>query len=1164
MTTATTTIERRAIRLAGPQYVAGRYALMERLGSGGMGEVFRAIDRLASRDVALKRVTTSHMLLDFTMRPRDASTSTASDDETRLALAREFRLLASLRHPNIISVLDSGFDDARHPFYTMSLISGGVNIVDAARGRPRGEVLALLGQLIQALAYLHRRRIVHRDLKPANILVHDGHVTVLDFGIALSAADRGPVAGTLPYMAPEVLGGQPATPAADLYAVGVIGYEMLTGRHPHAGAGGSLLYRVLRMTPKFAAVDRDPHLSSLIARLLAKDPADRFADAGALLAPFTFAAGLEPNRQAVTVRESFLQGAEFVGRETELQQLTAALDAAMDGAGSSWLVSGESGAGKSRLLEELRARALVRGAVVLRGRARAEGGGPYHLWHEVLRQLCVLADVRDDEAALLKLHVPEIGTLVGRPVADMPSVDPGATTARLAHVITVLFARLGRPAVVILDDLQWALESLEIVRELDQVLHALPLLLVGAHRAEGGRAIRERLPEVRAITLGRLDRGAIAGLVASMLGERFGGEQELIALLERETEGNVFFVIEVIRALADVAGGLDRITGTAFPAKVLSGGMLEAVRRRLAFVAEDDRALLRIAAVAGRDLNLALLRVVSDDAPLDPWLARCADAAVLEVADDRWRFAHDKLRDALFDALSDDERRRLHRRVAEAIEQVQGTTPATIPLLAHHWSAARDTERAVHCLGLAADLALARGAPREALALGAEAVSLLGVDLPARPESVGLGIGAEMGQIYRHLAGRPYAALLDLPSLTDARVARAIELLVQMQPAAHISQQLQLFALITLKAMALTVAHGNGRYAPHVYASYAAVSRGMTGDSRAAFEVSRMALALDARSGGRSASVTFLHHWFISHWVQPLEEALPTVLAAAHTGLDDEHDVLYGCFNAAAYVIYLHASGAPLDDVIAAAESHARLIGGRVAVAAFHCLHEMQVAKAFAGRTAHLTSLTDAVHDEARDVAAILRTANHNQAGYYHVSKLVLHYHHGDYRAALAAADEATRVLAAFEGQVAEWQLVFYHALALAARAGEVEPSARAALHEAAAAHARRLHDWAAVCEATFAHKALLVDGELARLDRRTDEARARLGRAAAAAAAAGVRQDEALAHERRAALERAQGDRPAERLALDAAVDAYTRWGAHAKVALLESRRAEARDDVR
>ncbi len=129
----------------------------------------------------------------------------------RLTLAREFHLLASLRHPNIISVLDYGFDDDLSPYFTMELLQGAESIMTAAAGRTLEDRLDLIAQTLQALAYLHRRGVIHRDLKPGNVMVVGGQVKVLDFGVSTlrerRATRRGVIVGTLAYMAPEVLTG---------------------------------------------------------------------------------------------------------------------------------------------------------------------------------------------------------------------------------------------------------------------------------------------------------------------------------------------------------------------------------------------------------------------------------------------------------------------------------------------------------------------------------------------------------------------------------------------------------------------------------------------------------------------------------------------------------------------------------------------------------------------------------------------------------------------------------------------------------------------------------------------------------------------------------------------------------------------------------------------
>jgi serine/threonine protein kinase len=208
--------------------IGRRYLLHEQIGSGGMGIVYRATDRLAGHIVALKQVTAPAQALLFTSRSEGL--------DLRLALAQEFKLLASMRHPHIISVLDYGFDEQHQPFYTMEFLENPQTIFQAGAAQPLDAKIGLLAQMLQALAYLHRRGVIHHDLKPSNVMVVDGQVKLLDFGLSLTAEQGGRMgstaAGTLAYMAPEVLQGAGASQASDLYAVGVMAYELLAGRHP--------------------------------------------------------------------------------------------------------------------------------------------------------------------------------------------------------------------------------------------------------------------------------------------------------------------------------------------------------------------------------------------------------------------------------------------------------------------------------------------------------------------------------------------------------------------------------------------------------------------------------------------------------------------------------------------------------------------------------------------------------------------------------------------------------------------------------------------------------------------------------------------------------------------------------------------------------------------
>ena len=206
-----------------PTIVGARYELINLLAEGLMGSVHRALDRLTGHIVTLK-----HLRADSPSTPDSPWDSRGY----RLLLAQEFRLLSSLRHPNIVSVLDYGFDDDRLPYFTMDLEEGGVPLTLAGAGQPLNVQVELLVQTLRAIAYLHRHGIIHRDLKPDNIIVVGSQVKVLDFGLSTSrqavARNEAGWGGTVSYMAPEVLRGEPPSERCDLYSFGMVALELLS------------------------------------------------------------------------------------------------------------------------------------------------------------------------------------------------------------------------------------------------------------------------------------------------------------------------------------------------------------------------------------------------------------------------------------------------------------------------------------------------------------------------------------------------------------------------------------------------------------------------------------------------------------------------------------------------------------------------------------------------------------------------------------------------------------------------------------------------------------------------------------------------------------------------------------------------------------------------
>jgi len=277
--------------------LSDRYELGATIGAGGMARVVQAHDRLLDRQVAVKLM-------------RD---DLSADPTVRERFLREARAAARFAHPNAVAVYDTG-QDGRQPWIVMELVDGD-NLADrlATKGAlPAETARAITDQVLAALSAAHRAGMVHRDVKPANILLpRDGGVKLTDFGIAKGIQEAtagltatGQLIGTAKYLAPEQVDGHPATPASDVYAMGVVLYEMLSGAPPFRGENALAVALAHTRDPVPPLRGVDPALASVAQRALAKDPEQRFPDAAAMrdaLAGRSPEAGAAPAAAAATV-----------------------------------------------------------------------------------------------------------------------------------------------------------------------------------------------------------------------------------------------------------------------------------------------------------------------------------------------------------------------------------------------------------------------------------------------------------------------------------------------------------------------------------------------------------------------------------------------------------------------------------------------------------------------------------------------------------------------------------------------------------------------------------------------------------------------------------------------------------------------------------------------
>jgi len=443
--------------------VAGRYRVERRVGKGGYGEVYRVRDtHRDDRVLALKL-----------HRARFVSRLALS------SLRSEFGLLSTLSHPHLARVHDFAYVPGEYAYFTQAFIDG-VALHEAGVDPQTPTGAALLVQLCRALDHLHSRGIVHGDVKPSNVLVDRAltHLTLLDFGVSrmLEGSGDEPIAGSPPYMAPELVTGGVYDPRTDLYALGVTLYRLVSGQTPFRGPKAV----VMRMQVEDPPPDLPPSvpiaLRALIARLLAKDPDDRPASAAHVLAHLARIGGLDEGVDTEETLASHLLSAPAVGRVGELFELSTRVERAEPGA-PPVLLTGAAGAGKSRLIRELRRRVQLRGQPWIQVEVRRGRDDVLVRLARAVLDRARLAELSDEARLELARGLPE---LLGERERLAPAIDPDLAWRRRLEILGGVIARRfeEEPGMIAVEDLHWASE-----RELEGLL-----TLVEVARAQGARS----------------------------------------------------------------------------------------------------------------------------------------------------------------------------------------------------------------------------------------------------------------------------------------------------------------------------------------------------------------------------------------------------------------------------------------------------------------------------------------------------------------------------------------------------------------------------------------------------------------------------------------------------------------------------------------------------
>jgi serine/threonine-protein kinase len=668
------------------ELIANRYLITEELAAGGMGTVYRVLDRSTGQERALKRLKPEAL----------------GEPHLIEAFEREYQVLAGLDHPRIIRVFDYGVD-AGGPYYSMEMVAG--QDMRKAAPLPFRDACRCLRDVATSLALLHAQRLLHRDLSPGNVrLTEDGHCKLLDFGALAPFGSAHLLVGTAPAVPPEALDGAPLDQRADLYSLGALAYWMLTGRHAYPARRFEdlpQLWKVVPPAPSAIVADVPRELDELVLSLLSANPSVRPASAAEIISRLRLIADLDVDTpgDAQRLAESFLRSPPFVGREAVLDVVGQRIDALVQGKGAAVRVEGAAGMGRSRLLEEIGVRAQVAGARVVRVDASAyrERSGTARAL--VLRVFDAFPRVSRDTAEAYRPALVALGPDVAvrvRPTSIPPpapaaqritpepraSLTPGEGGGTLEGWLLSI-ART-KPMVVEIDNVDDADDaSLGLLVALAKATHESSLVLVVAERPR-----REPRTAVGLVTLrGQCESFYLDGfspsetlaLCRSLFGDAPNVERFADWLQDR-TAGRPLYCIEISRKL--LADGVLRYgdgmwtVPTDRPHAELPADLEEALLMRLAALGEDARSLAECLSLERERPTLALCRLLlgdEDDRRALQALDALARSDVLHAADQGgFVFASTALRDALLRGMDEDRLAGNHRKLGEALLRIAG------------------------------------------------------------------------------------------------------------------------------------------------------------------------------------------------------------------------------------------------------------------------------------------------------------------------------------------------------------------------------------------------------------------------------------------------------------------------------------------------------------
>ena len=707
------------------QNINNRYEILELIGEGAIGSVYKVFDLIRKEIIALKML----------------KKETLNNLQSIAYFKQEFITLTQLKHPNLISVYDFGITADNNYYFTMEYVKGKtLKEIILEEKLTFEEIYNITIQICYALDYIHRYGLLHCDLKPSNLMKieekekkYDFTIKIMDFGLTRVIAhnDTETISGTPAYIAPEMLKNSRLDGRADLYSLGIILYEISTGQLPFDGDSALTIARqhIMMTPPAPNTLNKDipKPLETIISNLMQKEPSARYPNALAVIQAINEFTKIDYDITQEKIQTNYLLNGKFVNRKYELEYLKKL---SYSTEGHFILIGGKSGIGKSRLLEEYKFYAQLQCLSYITGKANLTSNHPYQPIIEVLEKLVDYDKIHNGKV------IEEYKSILSRLLPKLQSKDENSLEIGLekyqlfeniVQFLEKMYKKYDIPFIIILENLHtMGIATLEALVYIISNLNKEGFIFIATFRNDitHNEIFDNFLKEITnksyttSLILNPFNQTELEEFIGSILGIEKVPE-ELITYLSRATAGIPYYVEELMTLLVHNGliyreGNNWNIKTNSFSDLPLSTTLKELIKEHWKQFSKTAKTILYLASAIGNEFSYELLLALApqSDEELHATLRNLINQGILLTTQGQLNFVNELTRETLYREISSEIRIELHNKIGILLEKHKSDS---IDELAYHFTRANNKDKALFYLEKSAKQAAKLFATQKAL-----------------------------------------------------------------------------------------------------------------------------------------------------------------------------------------------------------------------------------------------------------------------------------------------------------------------------------------------------------------------------------------------------------------------------------------------------------------